>query len=502
MLRSQNSLPLESILARRYTQFQTTLERIPVPSAMRVRLLLLVTMLSSGCTVRHYQAIPLVPGESASRLEARSLADPGLRAYVEKNLGHSISPWPPKTWELRTLSLAALYFHPSMEAARARLAEAEAATLTAGARPNPTLSLAPGVPSPWLLNLDFAVPIETAGKRGHRMQSARSLDQAAQLDLADAAWKVRSGVRLALLNGLLASRNLDALRSEEELRREQVKLLEQRLAVGEIARPEVDTARIELSKTHLAIAAAEGRVNETRAALAASMAVPVVALEGMDFAWAALDSPPAAESLSPAAIQRDAVLNRLDVRRALAQYAAAEADLQLEISKQYPDIQIGPGYTYEEGHSYFTLGLSATLPVLNRNEGPIAEAEARRREVAAAFMEKQTQVIAQSEASLARYVSALKELAEADQSLRTLMDAQLQRTQRAVQLGEEDRLALNGVQIEHAVVVRGRLDALTRAQSALGELEDAVQRPLDPGDAFSAAPESLPPSHLSKESTR
>ncbi len=430
------------------------------------------------------------------------MADPGLRAYVEKNLGHSVTLWPPKTWELRTLSLAALYFHPSLEAARARLAEAEAATVTAGARPNPTLSLAPGVPSPWLMTLDFSVPIETAGKRGHRIQSARSLDQAALLDLADAAWKVRSGVRLALLNCLLASRSLDSLRSEQELRREQVKLLEQRLAAGEIARPEVDAARIELSKTHLAIAEAEGKISEGRAALAASMALPEAALEGMDFAWGELDSPPAAESLSPAAIQRDAVLNRLDVRRALAQYASAEADLQLEISKQYPDLQIGPGYTYEEGHSYFTLGLSATLPVFNRNQGPIAEAEARRTELAAAFLERQTQVIAESETSLARYTSALKELAEAGQSLRPLEDAQLQRTQRAVQLGEEDRLALNGVQIEHAVVARGRLDALVRAQSALGELEDAVQRPLDPGDAFSASPESMPPSRLSKEYTR
>jgi hypothetical protein len=40
------------------------------------------------------------------------------------------------------------------------------------------------------------------------------------------------------------------------------------------------------------------------------------------------------------------------------------------------------------------------------------------------------------------------------------------------------------------------LDALGRAQSALGELEDAVQRPLDLGDVF--APESRP-SRMSKE---
>ncbi len=458
-----------------------------------------MTGLMAGCATRRYQAIPLVPSETASRLEARSMAEPGLQAYVETHLGHAVSPWPPKTWDLRMFSLAALYFNPAMETARARVAEAEAATVTAGARPNPTLSIAPGIPSPYLFNLEFAAPVETAGKRGYRMQSARSLDQAARYDLADSAWRVRSGVRAALLNCLLAARGLESMHSEEEFRAEQVRLLDQRLAVGEIPRPEVDTARIELSRIRSSIAAAEGQLSESRAALAASIGLPGAALEGVVFSWTDLESPPSAESLSPATIKREAVLNRLDVRRALAQYAAAEADLQLEIAKQYPDVQIGPGYTYEEGNSFFTIGFSATLPIFNRNQGPIAEAEARRKVAAAAFLEKQSLVIAESERSLARYTAALKELAEADHSLRNLNDAQLQRMQRAVQLGEEDRLALNGVQIESSVIARLRLDALARAQSALGELEDAVQRPLDPGDVFSAGSDASPVSQPSKQ---
>jgi outer membrane protein, heavy metal efflux system len=400
------------------------------------------------------------------------------------------------------LSPAALYFNPSIETARARLAEADAAIVTSGARPNPTVSIAPGIPSPYLFNLDLAVPIETAGKRGHRIQSARSLDQAAQFDLADIAWKVRSGVRAALLNYLLASRNLDLLRSEEEFRREQVGLLERRLAVGEIPRPEVDLARIELSRAHLAIATDEGQVSETKAALADSIGVPVAALQEIDFSWTDLDSPPSAESLSPAVIQREAVLNRLDVRRALALYAAAEADLQLEISKQYPDVQIGPGYTYEEHNNFFTVGLSTTLPIFSRNQGPIAEAEARRKEAAASFLAKQVQVVGESERAFALYTAALKELTEADQTFRTLQDGQLQMMQQAVQLGEEDRLTLSGVQIQSSAVGRTRIDALARAQSALGALEDAVQRPLDPGDVFPANPESSPLNKLPKELQR
>jgi outer membrane protein TolC len=417
-------------------------------------------------------------------LEARSLDDPGLRTFLETNLGQAVSQWPLQTWDLGTLSMAALYFSPALDVPRARVEESEAAISTAGARPNPSLGLSPGIPSPYLFNLDFAIPIETAGKRGYRIQSARSLDQAARLDLSDSAWKIRSGVRAALLDYLLASRSLETLHSEEQVRKEQVKMLEERLAVGEIPRPEVDLARIELSKTRLAINTAEGQVAESRAALATSIGISVAGLQGLDFSWHGLDSPRSAESFPLQKIQGEAVLNRLDVRRSLAQYAAAEANLQLEIAKQYPDVQIGPGYTYEEKNSFFTLGLSTTLPLFNRNQGPIAEAEARRKESAAAFLATQAQVIAQSEHALASYAAALKELAEADETLRKLHDSQLQMLQRAISVGEEDRLTLNGVQLQSSVIARARLDALSRAQNALGALEDAVQRPLDPGDTF------------------
>ena len=468
----------------------------------KVGLHLFASLILTGCAARRYQPAPIVATETASRLETRSLADPRLRAFVEKDVGHAVTPWPPQTWDSATLYRAALYFSPALDAARARLAESQAAIVSAGARPNPSLSVTPGVPSPYLFNLDFSVPIETAGKRGHRIQTARSLDEAARFDLADSAWKVRSSVRIALLNYLLAARSLDSLRSEETIRGEQVNILQQRFLIGEIPRPEVDLARIELSKADLAINTVEGQLAEAKAALAASIGIPVAGLRGFEFSWADLDSPPGAESLSPEEIQRDAVLNRLDVRRSLAQYAAAEADLQLEISKQYPDLQIGTGYTYEETNNFFTLGLSTILPLFNRNQGPIAEAEARRKEAAASFLEKQAQVIAGGERALALYKAALKELAEVDQTLSKLQDSQLRMMRQAVRLGEEDRLGLNGVQIQRAVLARARLDALARAQSALGELEDAVQRPLDPGDAFSVTPESPTLSKLSKESNR
>jgi outer membrane protein TolC len=458
---------------------------------IKVLLIYSLVILVAGCPpVQKYRPAPIAPAAMASSLEARSLHDPGLKRFLDQDLGHELAVWPPQAWDLRALTLAAFYFNPALDVARARVAAAQAAIVTAGARPNPTLSITPGIPSPYLLGIELAIPFETAGKRGLRTARARSLSEAARYDLAGAAWLVRSAVRKSLLDCFLAVRALDLLHSEERLRTAQVGLLERRLAVGEIPRPEVDLARIELAKTHLAIKTAEGRIAETRAILAAAIGVPVAALDGINFSWATLDHPPNTELLAPQLIQREAVLNRLDVRRGLEEYAAAEAELQLEVAAQHPDFQIGPGYTYEEMNNFFTLALSKTLPIFNRNQGPIAEAVARRKEAAANFLATQARVIAESESALARYRSALKELDEVEQSLAQLQARREQMARHAVQYGESDRVALNGVLLERAAIATARLGALGRAQSALGDLEDAIQRPLEAGDIAPLTPES------------
>ena len=439
--------------------------------------------LAAGCAVQHYQPAPIAPEQTAAAFTARTLDDAGLAAFAEPAYGPAA--WPPAAWDYRALSLAALYFNPSLDAARARISESQAHILTAGAHPNPTLALTPGIPSPYLLTVDLSFPIETAGKRGYRLQAARSLDLAARLELAQAAWTVRSSVRAALVDQWVASRTLDLLRAEADRRTEQTRLLEAMASAGEISRQEVSTADVELSQSHTAVGLAEARSVEATAALAAAIGIPAAALRDVRLAWPEWESPPSAESLPRDEIERDAVLNRLDVRAALARYAAAESGLQLEIAKQYPDIDIGPGYSYEEKLSYFTVGFAVTLPLVDRNQGPIAEAEARRRQAQVEFVQTQNEVISKSARARALYAAALDGLAEAGR----FADVQTRRgeaTRKFVQAGEQGKLDLDDAEIERSAAERARLDALAQAQRALGDLEDAVERPL-------AAEDALPP---------
>lgn len=469
-------------------------------------LCLCVSLFPTGCAVRKYHAVPISPPAAAAAFESRSLDSAGLKAFVDQALGHSPGTWPPKSWDPVALTLAALYYHCDIAAARAGVAVAKAGVITAGARPNPSIRVAPGSESdpvnPFIFSVTPTIPIETGGKRGLRIQIAERMIDVAHLQLAETAWQVRVRVRVALLDLLIASQNLDLLHSEEKVQAERARLLQQQFEAGEIPRPDVDTVQIESANLQLAVRAAEGTQQQARVVLAAAIGIPVSALDGIELTWPTLEQPPSLASLSPDAIQRAAVLNRLDIRRSLAQYAVAEAMLQSEIAKQYPDLQIGPGYSYDDGINKYTVGLSVTIPLFNRNQGPIAEAEARRKQAEERFLAVQAQVIGESEKALVGYKAALSELQQASTAL--AMQKRKQRlAQKAFDAGEIDKLSLTGGALQTEVAARARLHALARVQSALGALENAVQEPLEPAWIVPNLPSSThPQTDLLKEPTK
>src|SRR5436189_239212 len=121
----------------------------------------------SGCQQFRPESLSAMQGAAA--LESRSLVDPHLKEFLERNLDRELSECPPA-----------------------------------------------GV-SPWLPSITFDVPIETAGKRGHRVARARELSEAARLNIATTAWQVRSRLRAALLDWTSASRRQELLRQQQSL---------------------------------------------------------------------------------------------------------------------------------------------------------------------------------------------------------------------------------------------------------------------------------------------
>ncbi len=440
-----------------------------------------------GCAT--YQPEPLEPAKVARQFESRSLSNAGLCEYLNANLAAKFSAHPPREWDLASLTLVGFYYSPDLAIADARVREAYAVVITARAVPNPTVHVGPQYReaispnfAPWGIgSFSLDLPIETAGKRGYRMAEAERLADAARLAAGETAWTVRSRIRTALLQVLLDVRAHDLAAQEEETLSQIAILFTRRVKAGGASQPELSLALSRVQGAKLKSAQAGARVSEDRNVLSAALGLPVEALDRVRFSWPTLNSPPDQQSLSPATIQSLALLNRIDLRRELARYAAADEALKLEVAKQYPDIDISGGYSWEGGENIFELGPSAVLPVFNQNQGPISEAEARRKELAAEFLAAQAGIIEQSQAALIRYRGAQIAL-EAARSAAELQANRLDQARRALAVGESDTVVLAQTQLQDLAAQQSALASLTNAQTALGALEDAIQRPLDSGD--------------------
>jgi outer membrane protein, heavy metal efflux system len=418
----------------------------------------------AGCA--KFTAKPLSPASTARDFDSRRLSPRHAR------------------WSLSKLTAEAMEKNPDLAMLRARVQTAEGALRTAGERPNPVLSFKPGFNSttynatrsitPWIIEPGLDITIETAGKRGARMAEAAAKVRSARLDFDAAAWKVRGDVRRALLAMHAAHATRDQYRSQEAAQAEATALLESQLKDGAARPQDVALARIPLNQTRLSMHDIDLLAVKARAQLAAVVGVPVAALMDLNFDFSEVSRVPAAPD--GGAARRHALSHRNDILAALADYAASEERVRLEVAKQYPDIKLGPSYKLDQTDNKWTLGIGFELPILNQHQGAIAEAEGKRAEAAARFRAVQAKAIGEIDLALAVYRAARAKAAAAD-ALATDVEAQTKTAESMKAAGELSQLDVSQRRVEQGAADLSRAQSRIQALEALGALEDALQTP-------------------------
>jgi outer membrane protein TolC len=102
----------------------------------------------------------------------------------------------------------------------------------------------------------------------------------------------------------------------------------------------------------------------------------------------------------------------------------------------------------------------------------------------------QSTVIADSDKALAQYAATYATLQEAAHSV-SQFDEQQQAANRLLKAGETEQFTVIAAELQTSVAERARLDALHQTQLSVGLLEDALQRPIDPG-TMPAFPKNAP----------
>ncbi len=439
----------------------------------------------------------------------RKLDDRRLRSVLDAKLPARAGEWPRQSWDRADLLVAMLYYNDAIAEGRATLGVVTAGRRTARERPNPTIAFLTeyanegnqltefasqhgGAPL-WLWGLTPDLPLDVGTRRSARIAVADANAQQARYDFMEVVWKERAALRRALLDVLMTEREVCLLEKIGGDRKSQLEMARHRLEAGAATHGDLDRLVADAVADEQRLHDARRRVSAARSALATTVGVPVAALDSIPLTWEHLEELHDVDQGLIARWRNEALLERADVHGAVVGYSVAEQQLRLEVAKQFPQVHIGPAYTWDHGVHRLQFNLSMELPILNQNRGAIGEAEARRAQagahlegtVAAAYQEID-EAIRQWHLALARLADARGPVYDAAQHI-------YEETERGFEAGSNDRTELVAARVARSLVELQILDAIRTAQEALAVLEDSMRRPLEGPEIDIAATLTVPP---------
>lgn len=292
-----------------------------------------------------------------------------------------------------------------LRALRAEVDALEARTAQGRALPNPTMEyLREGTRDQGGSSaLQVSIPLELGGKRGARVDAAMAEMRVAAADLTAGRLRVQAEVVAAFHEVYLAQRRLELATQTSASARQSTQSASARVVAGKIS--PVEETRAKVAEANLLVEAIQARRELAEAR------VKLVLLWGGDAATLSVLAAP--ELPLPRAVNEAAIAAGVAQAPAL-QRATADLDwrtaaARLERSQRYPDVSVIVGQKREGvGRERQTIvGLSVPLPIFDRNQGAIREADRRIEKSRAELVFNQQRVAAEVAQAAIRLNAAL-----------------------------------------------------------------------------------------------
>lgn len=453
-----------------------------------MRLLAYVSpLLLTACGIA-FQANPIPQQQNIETIQQATPTQDGFKTFVQTQ--SSQTTWPIQAWDLDSLTLSALYFHPLLKVAKSDYAVALSGITSAGLRPQVGLNghlshsnRANGDINPWAYGLQVDIPVITANKRQINIEIAQYQADIAKIQISETAWMLRQQLSMDLIQ-LAEQQAMQA--NLARLQKSQEALLaayQKRLDLGMAGNADVLPIRLQRDQSAWQLQQLTLQIRQTEqkilhdAGLTEQNNLPL-SIAPIQLSQLLKSRFAQSQTYADAAtIQHYALTNRMDIQRGLAQYAKAESQLKLAMAKRYPDLSLNPGIAYEYGDKIWGLGIGAMLNLLNKSSDLWAQAEQVRQNEATRFYALQHQVIQLSEQSLIKYRGAANLLV-------TLTREYEQQSNRKAQLEKQwrqgliDKTEYIQTEIQFYSAQQRLITQQANVMRSLQEIENVMQKPI------------------------
>ena len=368
----------------------------------------------------------------------------------------------------------------------------EAGKIRAGLYPNPVLEMdgttgkLSGSPSDNRISVGLSQEFLTMGKRGKRLRVAEKELEGFGRQIDNSGRLLVEEVKTTFYDLLLAGKRVELAERSIALNNQLLDVTKQRLEAGDIPELEVNLARVEVARGEGKKVEAERELYPAKARLLALMGLSPD--QGASFSGS-LEVKPFTRSLLE--LKELALAKRPDVRALEVETAKGDAEIALARAGRIPNITAGLGYQRDntalevagsevkDRDNLIGLKLSIPIPLFDRNQAGIREAQARKGSAEKRYIFARTVVEREVEAAYARLTTTEKALSIYAKDIIPQLEENLKLVQEAYRLGEVGILTVIEEQKKFFEVNDGYLTALYNRQTALAKLEAAVGETLE-----------------------
>ena len=338
---------------------------------------------------------------------------------------------PFKVWGLKSLIYAQQFFNPQLKTSKIQWEIAKSNEAIATLYPPTSIGMKVGRETTnkeltkKIFGGGFSFTFESANKRLIRHELSLNQSQLALINFQLANWELRLDLFTKLFNFIENQEFIKLSKVELRLKQSVMNMMKKRLQAGVASQIDLDRKTIELNAINQRLLQLQMNQSIMRNQLASS-----IGLSTPKFNLIPLDSKQITSLFDDITVlylkdkkllelQEISLTKRLDLRKALSNYAIAEAKLKLEVADQYPDYTFSPAYAYEFGSRLWTLGIDSIIKSGDRNKAFISKAEKFRDLEASKVNTLQLSTINDIEELQLNFSNKFEDLKYSDQMLET-----------------------------------------------------------------------------------